>query len=154
LKLRFGHVRLDRLAKKVAAEFRTQSAQHTIVEAFPADFPPVVGDEERLRQVIGNLLSNAIKYSPSGGTITVGGSASASEVILFVSDQGIGIAPEEQAHVFEHFYRVDNASTRKTQGAGLGLFLVKAVVEAHGGRVWIESSVGRGSTFSVGLPRQ
>ncbi|MBI5879469.1 MAG: PAS domain S-box protein [Chloroflexi bacterium] len=154
LKLRFGYVRLDRLARKVAGEFRTQSAKHTIVEDFPEELPPVLGDEERLRQVVGNLLSNAIKYSPSGGTITVGGRADAGEVRLFVSDQGIGIAPGEQAKIFEHFYRVDNASTRKTQGAGLGLFLVKAVVEAHGGHIWVDSTLGKGSTFNVTLPRR
>jgi len=154
LKLRFGYVKLDRLARKVAGEFRTQSTRHTIVEDFPEELPSVLGDEERLRQVVGNLLSNALKYSPNGGTITVGGRADAGEVRLFVSDQGIGIASDEQPKIFEHFYRVDNASTRKTQGAGLGLYLVKAVVEAHGGHVWVESALGKGSAFNVTLPRR
>ncbi len=153
LNLRFGHVRLDRLAKKVADEFRTQSARHQIVVEVPDDLPPITGDEERLREVIGNLISNAVKYSPRGGTIRVGASADAREVRLYVADEGIGIAPEERTRIFERFYRVDNASSRKTQGAGLGLFLVKAVVEAHGGRVWVESTPGKGSQFNVALPR-
>ncbi|MEP7198533.1 MAG: ATP-binding protein [Chloroflexota bacterium] len=154
LQLRFGYLRLDRLAQKVAEQFRTQTTKHTITLDFPRELPPVMGDEERLREAIGNLLSNALKYSPLGGAIVVGGRADANEVRLFVSDQGIGITPSEQSKIFEHFYRVDNASTRKTQGAGLGLFLVKAVVEAHGGRVWVESAVGKGSTFNIVLPRR
>ena len=114
----------------------------------------MLGDEERLREVIGNLLSNAIKYSPQGGEIVVGGRADAKEVRIWVSDQGIGIAPAEQSKIFEHFYRVDNASTRKTQGAGLGLFLVKAVIEAHGGRVWVDSQPGKGSQFNFTIPKR
>ncbi len=154
LRLRFGPVRLDRLAKKVADEFRTQTTKHNIVVEFPDELPPITGDEERLREVIGNLLSNAIKYSPQGGTIRVGGSANTREVRLSVSDEGIGIAPDERERIFERFYRVDNASARKTQGAGLGLFLVKAVIEAHGGRVWVESATGKGSRFNITLPRR
>lgn len=154
LRLRFGYLRLDLLAQKVAAEFRTQTSKHTIELDFPEPLPAVVGDEERLREVIGNLLSNALKYSPQGGRIVVGGRADAGEVRLFVSDQGIGVASGEQQKIFEHFYRVDNASTRKTQGAGLGLFLVKAVVEAHGGTVSVDSEPGKGSTFSFTLPRR
>jgi len=154
LRLRFGYLRLDLLAQKVAAEFRTQTSRHTITLDFPEPLPPVMGDEERLREVIGNLLSNALKYSPQGGVIVVGGRADAGEVRVFVSDQGIGVAPGERQKIFEHFYRVDNASTRKTQGAGLGLFLVKAVVEAHGGMVSVESEPGKGSTFSFTLPRR
>jgi PAS domain S-box-containing protein len=154
LKLRFGYLRLDLLAQKVAAEFRTQSSRHTIKLDFPEELPPVMGDEERLREVIGNLLSNALKYSPQGGDIVVGGRADAGEVRIMVADQGIGIARGEQQKIFEHFYRVDNASTRKSQGAGLGLFLVKAVVEAHGGTIWVDSEPGKGSTFSFTLPRR
>ena len=110
LRLRFGYLRLDLLAQKVAAEFRTQTGRHTIQLDFPEPLPPVMGDEERLREVIGNLLSNALKYSPQGGEIVVGGRADAGEVRLFVSDQGIGIASAEQQKIFEHFYRVDSAS--------------------------------------------
>ncbi|MCA1554715.1 MAG: cell wall metabolism sensor histidine kinase WalK, partial [Chloroflexi bacterium] len=154
LKLRFGYVRLDRLAAKVASEFRTQTTKHNIVVEFPTELPAIMGDEERLRELIGNLLSNAIKYSPQGGTIRVNGEATAREVRLSVADEGIGIAPDERERIFDRFYRVDNASARKTQGAGLGLFLVKAVVEAHGGRVWVESVVGKGSRFNIALPRR
>lgn len=154
LKLRFGYLRLDRLARKVADEFRTQTTKHNIVVEFPQELPPIMGDEERLREVISNLISNAIKYSPQGGNIRIGGSADDKQVHLFVSDEGIGIEPAERDRIFERFYRVDNASARRTQGAGLGLFLVKAVVEAHGGRVWVESVMGEGSQFNLTLPRR
>jgi PAS domain S-box-containing protein len=154
LKLRFSYLRLDLLAQKVANEFKTQSSRHSITFDVPTELPVVLGDEERLREVLGNLLSNAIKYSPHGGEIVVGGRVDANEVRIFVADRGIGIAPSEQSKIFEHFYRVDSASTRTTQGAGLGLFLVKAVVEAHGGRVWVESEPGKGSRFIFTIPRR
>jgi PAS domain S-box-containing protein len=153
LQLRFGYVRLDQLAQKIVEAFRTQTTKHTLVTEFKEPLPMIVGDEERLREVLNNLLSNAIKYSPHGGTIRVGGSADKDEVRVYVADEGVGIAPAERDKIFDRFYRVDNASTRKTQGAGLGLFLVKAVVEAHGGRVWVESALGKGSTFNLALPR-
>ncbi len=152
LQLRFGYVRLDRLAKKVADEFRTQTNKHTLTVEFPQELPPIMGDEERLREVISNLISNAIKYSPQGGNIRMGGSADANQVRLYVSDEGIGVPFAEREKIFERFYRVDSASTRKTQGAGLGLFLVKAVVDAHGGRVWVDSTPGHGSQFNITLP--
>ena len=154
LKLRFGHVRLDRLIKKVADEFRTQTSKHQISVDLPDELPPISGDEERLREVITNLLSNAIKYSPQGGAIRIGADTDAREVRIYVADEGIGIAAEERERIFERFFRVDNASARRSQGAGLGLFLVKAVVEAHRGRVWVDSVPGKGSQFNIALPRR
>ncbi|TMC49126.1 MAG: cell wall metabolism sensor histidine kinase WalK [Chloroflexi bacterium] len=153
LKLRFGPVRLDRLIKKVADEFRTQTSKHQISVDLPDELPPISGDEERLREVITNLLSNAIKYSPQGGAIRIGADTDAREVRIYVADEGIGIAAEERERIFERFFRVDNASARRSQGAGLGLFLVKAVVEAHRGRVWVDSVPGKGSQFNIALPR-
>jgi signal transduction histidine kinase len=102
--------------------------------------------------VLTNLVSNAVKYSPEGGTIRIGGRAEEGRAIVYVSDQGIGIPPEEQQRIFDRFYRVDNRLRRDTQGSGLGLFLSRAIVEAHGGRIWVESQVGRGSRFSFTLP--
>jgi signal transduction histidine kinase len=102
--------------------------------------------------VLSNLISNAIKYSPTGGLIRVGGWAEAGEVGIFVSDEGIGIPTSEQERIFDRFARVDNSLTRQTPGAGLGLFLVKSVIEAHGGRVWVDSRPGQGSTFNFTLP--
>lgn len=119
---------------------------------FPDDMPPVQADYERTRQVLLNLGSNALKYSPEGGTIRIGGWAEGDHAVCYVSDQGIGIPPEEQEAIFQRFYRVDNRLRRETQGSGLGLYLVRAIVEAHGGQIWVESQLGKGSRFVFTLP--
>jgi signal transduction histidine kinase len=153
LTLSFGDVVLEALCRSVVGKFRSQAEKHQFVIEFPPHFPAVRGDEARLEQVLSNLLTNAIKYSPSGGVIRATGRVLPDEVVVTVSDQGIGIAPAEQTRVFDAFYRVDDAPTRRTQGTGLGLYLAKAVVEAHGGHIWVESDPGRGAAFSFSLPR-
>lgn len=152
LKLQFAYLDLPSMAEKSTEKFRTQTEQHTFSLDFPPGFPPVKGDYERIREVFSNLISNAIKYSPQGGLIRVGGRAGDDEVRVFVSDEGIGIPATEQERIFDRFARVDNSLTRQMPGAGLGLFLVKAVIEAHGGRVWVESRPGQGATFNFTLP--
>jgi PAS domain S-box-containing protein len=154
LKLDMGDVALDRLAEQVAADFSTQTDKHTLVVDFPPAFPVVPGDEMRLRQVLDNLVSNAIKYSPKGGEVRLWGQARPDEVLVSVSDQGVGLPQDELDRVFERFYRVDHALTRKTKGAGLGLYLAQAIVEAHNGRIWAESTPGQGATFTFALPRE
>jgi PAS domain S-box-containing protein len=146
-------VQLDRLAARIAQEFRTQTRLHALDLDFAPDFPEVQGDPERLRQVLSNLLSNAIKYSPDQGKITISGRYDDQHVYVAVSDQGIGIPAGERDRIFDRFYRVENALSRRTQGAGLGLYLVKSVIEAHRGRIWVSSSPGQGSTFVFSLPR-
>jgi PAS domain S-box-containing protein len=159
LRLDFAEVDLEALAHKIAEAYRTQTSTHQIELDFSAPPPLVWGDEERLRQVLTNLLSNAIKYSPDGGVIRLGSwSQAASEldeqahVVIYVADQGIGIPQAELNHIFERFYRVDSSLRRSTTGAGLGLFLCKAIVEAHGGQIWAHSEPGRGTTFFFSLP--
>lgn len=151
-KLDYGQVSLPDLAERLADKFRTQTDRHTIVVSFPPDFPVIQGDERRLGQVLSNLLSNAIKYAPEGGTITISGEALDNGVRVSVADQGIGLTPAQQEQLFRRFYRADNALTRKTQGVGLGLYIVRSIIEAHGGHVWVESSLGEGTTFSFELP--
>jgi PAS domain S-box-containing protein len=153
LKLNLSEVALDQLAAKLVEKFRTQSAKHSLRAEFPPRFPEIRGDEERLTQVLSNLLSNAIKYSPNGGQIVVSGQATPDSVILRVSDEGPGIASAELPHVFDRFYRGESDLTRRVKGTGLGLFLAKAVVEAHQGRIWVESTPGQGATFIFTLPR-
>jgi signal transduction histidine kinase len=121
---------------------------------FPADFPTVKGDAQRLEQVLDNLVSNAIKYSPRGGVVQINGRASPAEVVVSVSDQGVGIPLDEQERIFDRFYRVEGPETRAVSGTGLGLYLTRAIVSAHGGRCWVTSSPGKGSTFYVALPRE
>ena len=111
----------------------------------------VIGaDRTRLRQVLANLIENAVKYTPSGGCIAIEGAATGREITLTVRDTGIGIAAADLPFVWDRLYRAD--ASRSARGAGLGLSLVKAIVEAHGGRVHVESTVGEGSAFSVTLP--
>jgi signal transduction histidine kinase len=153
LPLNVSDVALDDLSRRMVNKFRSQTDKHQFVVDFVPGFPAVRGDEARLEQVLSNLLTNAVKYSPQGGTVRVSGRAFPERVVVTVSDQGIGIAPVEQTRVFDAFYRVDDAPTRRTQGTGLGLYLVKAVVEAHGGHVWVESEPSHGAAFSFSLPR-
>jgi PAS domain S-box-containing protein len=145
-------VHLPALAAAVVDNWRTQTDRHRFVLDFPADFPEAPGDEERLRQVFNNLLSNAIKYAPEGGEVRVGGWREADQVTVYVADQGIGIPASEQANLFQRFYRVDSSLRRSTQGAGLGLFLCRSIVEAHGGRIWLRSEPGKGTTVFFTLP--
>ncbi|RME63576.1 MAG: histidine kinase, partial [Caldilineae bacterium] len=162
LRLELADVNLRRLLERVAQDYRTQTDKHTIELDLPEAFPIILGDEERLRQVFTNLLSNAIKYSPQGGTIRIGGwvegpapdSSTPARVVIYVADEGIGIPEEDLPHIFERFYRVDSSLRRSTTGAGLGLFLIHAIVEAHQGEIWVHSELGKGTTFFVALPLQ
>lgn len=113
---------------------------------------PVMGDRGRLQQVIVNLLDNAIKYTPRGGTVRINTLQSGREGVLEIRDTGIGIPSEAIAHVFERFYRVDDARSRDSGGVGLGLAIVKAICNAHGASIEVRSTVGVGSRFSIRLP--
>jgi signal transduction histidine kinase len=125
---------------------------HPIHVEIPARLPAVCADGDRLHQVMENLLSNAIKFSPRGGEVIVGAQAENDEVTVWVTDHGIGIPAEALPKLFNKFYRVDNSETRKIGGAGLGLALIKDIVLAHRGRIWVKSIFGKGSTFFFTLP--
>jgi signal transduction histidine kinase len=99
-----------------------------------------------------NLLSNAVKFTPEGGRVVITATAADGVITIAVSDTGIGIAPEDQAAIFEEFRQVGSDDTRTQEGTGLGLTLAKKLVELHGGRIWVQSYVGQGSTFSFTLP--
>jgi two-component system sensor histidine kinase VicK len=111
-----------------------------------------MADPRRIRQVLQNLLVNAIKYSPQGGKITVSCEVEPDEVIVSVADQGEGIPPEYLDKVFERFFQVDATATRRLGSSGLGLAIARGIVQAHGGRIWAESTVGQGSVFRFALP--
>ncbi len=131
---------------------KANQKQLTLEVECAANLPPVRGDESRLREVMQNLLDNAVQYTPSGGRITVRAAAVDRQVMIAVTDTGIGIPRAEQEKIFERFYRVDAVRSREVGGTGLGLSIAKHLVEAHGGRIEVESEVGLGSTFSVFLP--
>ncbi len=147
-------VDLHMIAERVVERYRLRAPKHDLTLDFSADFPDITGDPQRLEQVLDNLVSNAIKYSPSGGEVRISGGASPAEVTLSVSDEGVGVPLEEQERIFERFYRLESPETRAVSGTGLGLYLTRTIVKAHGGRIWVESVPGQGSTFYVVLPRQ
>jgi PAS domain S-box-containing protein len=153
IELNISDVQLNALAERALERFSTQTTMHQFALRFPPDFPSIPGDEVRLRQVLDNLISNAIKYSPEGGLIEVGGSMDKVSVTCYVRDQGVGLSESDQERVFDRFYRVDGALSRKTQGTGLGLYLAKAIIEAHGGTMGVQSQPGQGSTFTFTLPQ-
>ncbi len=154
-----GRLRLDKsptdisqLVREVMEAMEIQLTQHRFVHDFPADPLVATVDPKRIEQVLRNLLSNAIKYSPEGGTITIHGHEDERQLLIWVSDQGVGIPTEDLERVFERFYRVENEITQSVSGAGLGLAVCQGIVEAHGGRIWAESVLGVGSTFYFTLP--
>lgn len=127
--------------------------KHHVLTSAVDDLAPVPGNARRLRQVVDNLMTNALKYTPDGGQIAVTAREDGDFVLLQVRDNGLGMALDDQRHVFDKFYRVQSEATDHIQGSGLGLSIVKAIVEKHNGRVWVESEPGHGSTFTVVLPK-
>ena len=118
----------------------------------PQGLPDIAGDRRRLAEVLQNLLDNAIQYTLPGGRIVVSAENAVDEIILTVTDTGIGIPKADQSRIFERFYRVDAARSREAGGTGLGLAIAKHLVEVHGGRLWVESEIGQGSQFHFSLP--
>ncbi len=124
----------------------------SLIAQVPGDLPPVRGDEERLDQLLMNLLHNAIKFSPDGGTVTITAEEYPDVLVVSIADEGVGIPARDQVRVFERFYKVDRARQRGLGGTGLGLAIARHIAEAHGGRIWLDSTEGKGSTFSLSLP--
>ena len=110
------------------------------------------GDPDQIEMVFSALLSNAIKYSPDGGTVILGARIGNGYAVIWVGDEGMGIPPEDLDEIFDRFFRIDTMDEKRTRATGLGLPLVKEIAKAHGGRVWVESSFGKGSTFFLTIP--
>jgi signal transduction histidine kinase len=134
-------------AQRPAAERNLRISVH-----LPERLPDIAADRRRLAEVLQNLIDNAIQYTPPGGQIVIRAEADTSEVTFTVADTGIGIPQADQPRIFERFYRVDAARSREVGGTGLGLAIAKHLVEAHGGRIWVESEVGQGSQFHFTVP--
>ncbi len=131
---------------------KRQSSVHRFVTSLPKELPPVRADVMRLERILHNLLENAVKYSPDGGFIRVTAKSDTDHLVIGVSDQGIGISTEDQARLFAPFQRLENARIERVKGIGLGLLVCRRLVEAHGGRIWVESELGKGATFFFTLP--
>lgn len=143
------------LVSSLVAAYRERADAHhiTVTTAFGADLPRVDADPLRLRQVLRNLLDNALRHTPAGGAISLTAQPTpAGFVTVEVADTGSGIAAHHLSHVFEHFYKVDPARERSRSGSGIGLAIVKQLVEAHGGTVSVQSQEGKGSVFTFSLP--
>jgi len=143
------------VAKRAVESMGGQARAKSIklgITAFSGVLPLAVGDEFGFRQVLTNLLDNALKYTPEGGGVTISVEAAGGFLQVNVADTGIGISPADIPRIFERFYRVDKARSREAGGTGLGLSIVKHIVQAHGGRVWVESAPGSGSVFSFTIP--
>jgi len=169
-RLEAGVVKLNRWAvglwqviEELTLQLHTQLIHHKLLIDARTPLPPVFADRDKVKQIIFNLLSNAIKYSPEGSEIQLTvRRANADDLpathppgqwmLIVVRDEGIGIKPEDQARLFERFQRVDNSNTRQKSGVGLGLYISRLLVELHGGRIWVKSVEGSGSSFSFTLP--
>lgn len=149
----FKVVNVERLIKD-ASSFISISRRHSLEHHIDSSVSYIKGDQTKLRQVVQNLLSNAVKYSPKGGMIKVRvEDYSGDQLLISVADEGIGIPPEHMGQLFRKFSRIDSEESREIKGSGLGLWICKEIVRAHGGQIWVESSPGRGSVFSFTLKK-
>lgn len=145
-------VDIEPLVQRVVRNLETTTTRHQFILPHPNYLPAVWADADRVEEILTNLIDNAIKYSPLGGKIVIDADCQGDTVILSVLDSGLGIPEEELDKIFEKFHRVDRGDARETYGHGLGLYIAKKLVEAHGGEIWVESTLGRGSKFSFSLP--
>ena len=137
---------------EVLDELATQLENRRLKVRVPVDLPVLAADPAKLRQVLVNLITNALKYSPDSAPVEVQARVETGMVRIAVKDKGIGIKPEDQPRLFKRFQRIPDPSTRKTSGTGLGLYIVKGLVELHGGTIDVRSTYGKGSTFSFTMP--
>jgi PAS domain S-box-containing protein len=158
-RIQAGRLHLDRCAvdlmpvlERVTTSLQANTMLHSFELPATDEWPLIWGDEDRIEEILINLLDNAIKFSPSGGSIVVGMEVNGEEITVSIKDPGIGIPAEKLHGIFRKFHRLDSEDSRQTYGYGLGLYITKALVDAHGGSIWVESVEGEGSTFSFTLP--
>ncbi|WP_201370428.1 sensor histidine kinase [Ktedonobacter robiniae] len=154
LQMEIAPLDLEPLIETVIRRLKIRYADLQATLEISPDLPSVMADRERIEEVLQNLLDNAIKYSSGQLKITISARATSNEVIVSVRDTGMGISLRDQEQIFKRFRRIGNPLAQSTPGTGLGLYICRAIVEAHGGRIWVESTLRQGSTFSFSLPRE
>jgi len=154
LQMDIASLDLGYLIRSVVRRLRAKTPDVNIMLSIPPQLPTVMADRDRIEEVLQNLLDNAVKYSPRRAEITVACYATGEEVIVSVRDAGMGVSLREQEQIFNRFQRASDSSVQSMPGAGLGLYICRAIVEAHGGRIWMQSTLREGSTFSFSLPRE
>jgi PAS domain S-box-containing protein len=152
LSIRLAPVALHAMVRSTASSFPRLGTSHLLDMETGGREAWVLGDRLRLEEVLLTLLENAVKYSPEGGTLRVTLDVAGDEVQVSVSDPGVGIPPEQREHVFDRYFRGSNTPVQSYGGLGLGLYLCRNILESHGGRIWVDSDVGQGSTFTFALP--
>jgi len=154
LKLEKAPARISKLLRETATDAQVRAPDHQILLELKNGLPIVNIDARRIRQVVDNLIDNATKYSKVGSTVTVEAKSQDSELVISVVDQGNGIPRENLENVFDRMFNLEHRLAQDPGGLGLGLALCKALVEAHGGRIWVESELGKGSSFYFALPQE
>jgi K+-sensing histidine kinase KdpD len=145
-------LQIAQIAQAIAEEMEHRTEKHRLIVDFPPNLPLVKADPRWIRQVFRNLLDNAIKYSPDGGLIVIRGEVRSSDAVIHISDQGIGIPSEDLILIFDKYVRAKSYDSTQVPGTGLGLPIARAIVEAHGGRIWANSKVNEGTTLSFSIP--
>ena len=152
LELHYESFSLSDLLMDVIHSVQASAEQHTINFECSVETTRILADRPRIAQVVGNLLDNAVKYSHYGGDVKVSLEVQDGNYLVKVSDQGLGVSPDLFDHIFERFYRVHNTASQQLSGIGLGLYVAKAIIDRHGGQIWLSSKIGNGSTFHFTLP--
>lgn len=147
-------LRLSQIARVIAEEMDRRTEKHRLIVDFPSNMPLVKGDARWIKQVFRNLLDNAIKYSPNGGLVVIRGEVRPTDVVISISDQGMGIPPEDSILIFEKYERAESYLDREITGSGLGLPIARRIIEVHGGHIWVNSKINQGTTLSFSLPHE
>jgi signal transduction histidine kinase len=152
MEFKWDPISVPALVQKVYDKLAPQAKGIEMIKDFSPDFPDIAGDIDKLEQVFINLIVNAIRFSPWGGKVTLRGRVARNGIVLEITDQGVGVPFNEQEKIFEKFYRLDNDVNRKNPGTGLGLPICRALINLHGGKIWVDSDPGQGCRFLISLP--
>jgi signal transduction histidine kinase len=153
LSLTMEEMDFTELLRTVYETFKSASSKHKIILTIPEKSETILFDKNKMIQVMTNLLSNALKYSPDGGNITISMEDKDGKIVTTVKDEGLGISKEDLPRIFEKFYRVESDAVKKIGGTGIGLPIVKYMIDLHNGSIDVKSEIGKGSEFTFSIPK-